>query len=108
MDPVTLVKLEDVNGQPVAKISGLPTSLRVGDPLGLDFWIRRHNEGREEVLHVHGQFRITSLYGFDASSVPSQQLIAIESTATPPKWRSVKKASESRPLAPAISPRTPI
>lgn len=107
MDPVTLIKLEDVNGEPVAKISGLPTPLRVGDPLGLDFWIRRHNEGREEVLHAHGQFRITAV-GFDGSSVPRMQLLSVASMANPPKWRSIKKTSESRPLAPAISPRTPI
>ena len=107
MDPVTHVKLEDVNGQPVAKRGDLPSPLRVGDPLGLKFRISRRTNGREEVLDVRGQFRVTAV-GFDATVAPPRQLLSGESVSAPPKWRSVKKPSERRPLAPLRSPRTPI
>ncbi len=107
MDPISLVKLEDVNGAPVAKISGLPTPLRVGDPVGLNFQIQRLNGGRTEALQVSGQFRITAV-GFDATTVPPRQLLSVESMTIPPKWRSIKKTPERRPLAPTHSPPTMI
>jgi len=104
MDPVSIVKLEDVNGQPTVKVGYLPTSLRIGDPIGLRFKISRYNGGRTEVLTVDSQFRVTAI-GLDAATLPRRQLLSVESMTTPPKWRSVKNEHRERPLAPAVYPR---
>jgi hypothetical protein len=108
MNLMSVVRLEDVNGTPSVKIPELPTPLRVGDILALRFRLSRHTGGRDEVLDVEGQFRVTVIAGFDATVFPRRQLLSVESTTVPPKWRSIKKTPERRPLAPLRSPRTPI
>jgi len=106
MDVLSLVKLDDVNGTPTVLIGALPYPLRIGDPLGLRFKIRRDGRaGRSELLTVNGQFRVTAI-GFDASTLPRRQLLTVASIHKPPTWVSVKRAPPRPPLAPAISPRT--
>ena len=107
MTPTTRVKLDDVNGTPMALLSDVPSPLRVGDPLGLRFRLTRENGGRHEVLEVRGQFRVTAV-GFDAGVAPRRQLLTVESVGRPPTWVSVKKPPQRGRLAPAISPRTPV
>lgn len=107
MDPLSLVKLEGVNGTPTVKISNLPCPLKIGDPLGLRFRITRQTGGRYEILEVNGQFRVTAV-GFDGSTLPRRQLLSVESLSTPPRWRSIKKPPQGRPLAPARAHPTPI
>lgn len=109
---LTVVKLEDVAGQPKIKLD-LP-SLRVGDPVSLPrFKVERKTaEGRREVLEVdqqHCRFRVVAS-GTDASSGPPRQLLTVESAGgVAPTWRAVKKAVEGRKrLSPAVFPRTPI
>lgn len=104
---MTRVKLDDVNGQPMALLSDVPAPLRIGDPLGLRFRLTRQSGGRHEVLEVNGQFRVTAV-GFDVSVVPRRQLLTLQSLGKPPTWVSVKKPSQRGLLAPAISPRTPV
>lgn len=103
----TRIKLDDVNGTPTVLLTSVPSPLRVGDPLGLRFRIRRTNAGRAEVLEVHGQFRVSAI-GFDLSVQPRRQLVTVEAVGKPPTWVSVKRAPPRAPLAPAISPRTPV
>lgn len=103
----TRIKLDDVNGQPMVLLSGVPSPLRIGDPLGLRFRIARRNGGRLEVLEVSGQFRVSAV-GFDLSTTPRRQLLSVEALGKPPTWVSVKKPPERGPLAPAISPPTPV
>lgn len=107
MDPTTRVKLDDVNGQPMALLSDVPAPLRVGDPLGLRFRLTRQTGGRHEVLDVNGQFRVVAV-GFDASVSPRRQLLTVESIGKPPTWLSVKKPPQRAALAPAMSPRTAV
>lgn len=107
MDVVTVLRLEDVNGQPIAKLGGLPASLRVGDPLGLKFKLTRSSNGRSEVLDVHGQFQVTAV-GLDASCLPRRQLLSVSALHKPPTWRSVPKSSQRRTMGPAQHPRTPL
>lgn len=107
MDIVTVVRLEDVNGQPVVKLGGVPAPLKVGDHMGLKFRIARNSNGRHEVLDVNGQFQIKAV-GFDASVVPRRQLLSVESLVKPPTWRSIRKTPQRAALAPAKSPRTSI
>jgi hypothetical protein len=107
MDAVTVLRLEDVNGQPVVKLGGVPSPLKVGDQLGLKFRVARQTNGRHEVLDVHGQFKVTAV-GFDASTLPRRQLLSVESVVKPPTWRSIRKPAQRASLAPAKSPRTPI
>jgi hypothetical protein len=107
MVPTTRVKLDDVNGQPMALLSDVPTSLRIGDPLGLRFRLTRHSNARHEVLEVSGQFRVTAV-GVDASVAPRRQLLTVESVGKPPTWVSIKKPPQRARLAPAIHPRTPV
>lgn len=106
MDTVTVLRLEDVNGQPIAKLGGIP-SLRVGDPIGLKFKLKRSTNGRNEVLDVNGQFQVTAV-GSDASCLPRRQLLSVSALVKPPTWRSVPKTSQKRVLGPAKHPRTPI
>lgn len=103
---LTCVKLDDVNGKPLALLSHIPAPLRIGDPLGLRFRLARTGT-RNEVLHVDGQFRVIAV-GFDASVAPPRQLLTLESVGKPPTWVSVRKAPQRGLLAPAISPRTPV
>ena len=107
-DVLSIVKLSDVRGEPVAKLD-LPGPLRIGDPLGLKFRIERRNNGRTEELIVDGHFRVTAI-GFDAATSPGRQLLSVETQAgRPPVWCSVKNHSEPPTrLSPARSPRTPI
>jgi hypothetical protein len=107
MTPTTRVKLDDVNGKPMALLSDVPTPLRIGDPLGLRFRTTRHNAGRLEVLEVDGQFRVTAV-GFDLGVAPRRQLLTVEAVGKPPTWVSVRKPAQRGSLAPAISPRTPV
>ena len=107
MAPTTRVKLDDVNGQPMALLSDVPMPLRIGDPLGLRFRMTRQRGGRHEVLEVNGQFRVTAV-GFDAGVTPRRQLLTLDSVGKPPTWVSVKKPPQRTSLAPAISPRTPV
>lgn len=107
MDVVTIVRLDDVNGMPRAKLSGIPVPLKIGDPLGLKFRLTRQTGGRHEVLLVNGQFRVTAI-GFDASTLPRRQLLTVESLGNPPTWQSVRKTPERRLLAPAVAPPTPV
>jgi hypothetical protein len=105
MDVLSIVKLDDVKGRPTVAISALPSPLKVGDPLGLRFKIRRDSDqGRSELLAVSGQFRVIAV-GFDGSTLPRRQLLTVESVGKPPTWVSVKRAPPRGPLAPAISPR---
>src|SRR5262245_63102298 len=95
----TLIKLEDVNGQPTVMVGDLPR-LRVGDPIGLRFRIARDTGGRHEVLEVSGQFRVNAV-GLDASTFPLRQLATVDAIGKPPTWRSVKHPAPVRgPLAP--------
>jgi len=110
---LTVVKLEDVAGQPKIKLD-LPGPLRVGDPVSLpQFRVERSTpEGRREVLEVpsaHNRFRVTAV-GLDASSGPPRQLLTVETAqGAPLGWKAIKKRSEGRRrLSPAIFPRTPI
>ncbi len=106
MDVLSHVKLDDVKGQPTVAVSALPSPLKIGDPVGLRFKIRRDSsQGRSELLTVSGQFRVTAI-GFDGSTLPRRQLLTVESIGKPPTWASVKRAPPRGPLAPAISPRT--
>lgn len=107
MDLVSIIKFDDVNGQPMVKLGGLPEPLRVGDPLGLRLRTTRITNGRHEVLDVNGQFRVTAV-GFDASTMPRRQLLTVESVQKPPTWRAVKKPPQKPALSPARSPRTPV
>jgi hypothetical protein len=107
MDTVTVLRLEDVNGQPVVKLGGIPSPLKIGDHVGLKFRVSRDSNGRHEVLDVNGQFQVKAV-GFDASTVPRRQLLSVESLHKPPTWRSVRKPTQRGALAPAKSPRTPI
>lgn len=103
---LTLVRFSDVNGTPLVKLD-LP-SLRIGDPVGLSCVVRRRTGGRDEVLTVKGQFRVTTL-GIDASTGPQKQLLNVETIGKPPTWQSVQKRSQtSRRLGPAVHPKTPI
>lgn len=109
---LTILKLEDVAGEPKIKLD-LP-SLRVGDPVSLPaFRLERlTSEGRREVLEVtskSSRFRVTAV-GLDASSAPPRQLLSVESVQGHlPSWRAVKKAPEARRrLSPAIFPGTPV
>lgn len=110
---LTVVKLEDVAGEPKIKLD-LPGPLRIGDPISFPcFKVERTTpEGRREVLEVDGRqcrFRVTAV-GLDASSGPPRQLLSVESSQNrPPQWKAVKKAPAGRKrLSPARSPRTPI
>jgi hypothetical protein len=105
MDVLSIVKLDDVNGRPTALVSALPCPLKIGDPIGLRFKIRRESQGRSELLTVTGQFRVVAV-GFDGSTLPRRQLLTVESIGKPPTWVSVKRAQPRGALAPAISPRT--
>lgn len=104
----SVVKLEDVNGQPQI-FQELPGPLRIGDPLRLRFRTERQTTGRREVLEVDHLFRVTSI-GLDASRTPQRQLLSVASVGgKPPTWRSVKaRPAVTRALPPAVSPRTPI
>lgn len=101
----TQIKLSDVNGQPSALVSDLPSPLRVGDRITLRFTIRRENKGRLEKLDVDGEFRVTDV-SFDAKTSPARQVLSVQSEDVP-KWKSVKKPSKGS-LAPAKFPRTKI
>lgn len=104
---LSILKLEDVNGEPKVKLD-LPSPLRIGDVVALRFRIDRTNGGRTEVLEVNGKFRVTAI-GFDVTRPPAKQLLSVSSTGGSPTWRAVKKrALVSRRLAPAVSQRTPI
>lgn len=105
MDVLSIVKLDDVKGQPTVRVSALPCPLKIGDPLGLRFKVLRDRQGRSELLTVNGQFRVTAV-GFDGSTLPRRQLLTVESMGKVPTWTSVKRAPPRGPLAPAISPRT--
>ena len=107
MEPLSLVRLEDVNGTPQVILSHLPCPLKIGDPIGLRFKIRRLRQGREDELIVDGQFVVTAV-GFDAGTMPRKQLLTVESATKPPTWRSVRKTLSERRLAPAIAPRQPV
>lgn len=102
MDTISVLKLEDVNGQPKVMLGGLPCPLRVGDPVGLRFRLERQNQGRREVLEVQGQFRVTAV-GFEGSTMPRRQLLSVASIHKPPTWCSVRKAPQRAALAPARS-----
>lgn len=102
---LSIVKLEEVNGNPTVKLDLPPAQL--GDPIGLRFRITRRNEGRTEELEVSGQFRVTAR-GLDASQGPQRQILAVEPIGKPPVWRSIKTPQTGRRLAPAVSPKTSI
>lgn len=103
---LSIVKLDDVKGQPAVKID-LP-QLKVGDPVAFKFRIERQNGGRTEELCVVGRFRVTAV-GYDAVDGPRRQLLSVESTGRSPTWSSIKKRQESpRRLSPAQFPGTPI
>lgn len=108
MDVTTRIKLADVNGQPHVLMSGVPSPLRIGDPVGLRCRITRQNpNGRYEVLVVDAQFRVAAV-GFDLGTLPRRQLLTVECIGKPPVWASVKKPPLRGRLAPAIHPRTPV
>lgn len=107
MTTTTRIKLDNVNGQPNVLLGGVPSPLRIGDPLGLRFKLDRHSNGRTELLEVDGQFRVTAV-GFDLAAYPCRQLLTVEALGKPPTWVSVKRRAPRGPLAPAISPRTPV
>lgn len=107
MDVLTVIKLEDVNGQPMAKLGALSSPLRIGDNLRLKFKLTRTSNGRYEVLDVEGPFQVLAI-GFDASVVPPRQLLSVGSLLKPPTWRSIGRPLAKRQLAPAKSPRTSI
>jgi len=104
---VTVLRLEDVNGKPIAKMGNIPCPLKNGDHIGLKFKLKRETSGRHEVLDVRGQFQVTAV-GFDVSVYPRRQLLSVESLHKPPTWRSVRREEVQRTLPPAKSPRTPI
>lgn len=104
---LSIVKLADVNGEPVFK-ADLPGPLRNGDPLVLRCVLSRQTGGRSEVLEVDGMFRVDTV-GFDTSTVPHRQLLSLVPSTKVPTWRSVKKRpAESRRLGPTVFPRTSI
>ncbi len=109
---LTVVKLEDIAGEPKLKLELPP--LRLGDPVSLPcFKLRRKTaEGRFEVLEVDGnhcRFRVTAV-GTDASHVPHRQLLTVEcAQGGVPTWKAIKKPAENRKrLSPAVSPRKAI
>ena len=103
---LSVVKLEEVNGNPTVKLD-LPPA-QIGDPVGLRFRITRRNNGRTEELRADGQFRVTAR-GIDASQGLPRQLLTVEPVGKAPVWRSVKnKPLNPRRLAPAKHPKTSI
>jgi len=105
MQPTTTVELSDVSDRPRAKLL-LPTTLRVGDRVQLDFTLERQNGGRYEVLHVAGEYRVATAIT-DASTGLPHPVLSLESTGKAPAWRAIKKPTErQRRIAPAQSPRT--
>lgn len=101
MQPTTLVDLSDVQGTPRVKMT-LPVPLRAGDRVKLAFRLRRLNGGRQEILDVVGDFRVSS-----ATLALDYQVVAVESVGKAPTWRAVRKDIVSRrQLPPAVFPRT--
>lgn len=100
MTPATIVELGDVTGRPKVKMDLPP--MRIGDRVQLRCRLARKNGGRNEVLDVVGEFRVTTT-SLDASSGTARQLLVVESTGVAPAWRAVKKDSLPPPrrLGPA-------
>lgn len=101
--PRTILVLSDVEGSPRARID-LPL-LRLGDRLKLHFRLARRDRGRNEVLDVAGEYRVSGIE-FEVVGCFTQTL-TVTSTGVSPTWRAVKN-STPRKLGPTIFPRTPI
>lgn len=108
MHPLTIIELSDVAGLPRVKMT-LPVPMRQGDHVRLKFQLQRKNGGRNEVLSVSGDFRVTRAL-FDLSGDLPRQILSVESTGKAPAWRAVKgvQTPPRRPLGPTRFPRTPI
>ncbi len=104
---LTIVQLTGVKWEPVVKLD-LPRVL-LGDPVRLRFFLRRHNNGRTDVLKVDAPFKVVAV-GLDTSVVPHRQILSVEpATGNIPTWQSVKRLQEApRRLPPARFPKTPI
>ena len=106
MQPTAIIEFPDVSDCPKAEML-LPSTIRVGDQLQLDFTLSRTNaSGRYEVLEIVGEFRVAkaSVRTFKGLLHPHIQL---ESTGKSPAWRAVKKPQRGvRQIPPARAPRT--
>lgn len=102
----TLITFSDVAGKPCVR-KDLPSPLRIGDKVRLEFRLSRTNSGRHEVLDVKGEFKVVSV-SFDATASP-RQLLLVESSGKEPTWRAIKKAAPTpRRMAPARFPPTEV
>lgn len=106
METPTILTLGDVKHTPkVMKL--LPSPLRNGDQLHLQFTVRKKTGPRTEELVVNGTFRVTQV-SFDTTRGPQpRQLLTVEAVGVSPVWKAVKTLpSWQRKLPPARAPRT--
>ena len=107
MEHASLITLGDLRDLPRV-LKALPSPLRVGDVVLLDFTLRRRNGSRTDELVVHGNFRVSQV-SFDARGSVPRQLVTVEAVQVAPAWRSVKNIQAApRKLSPAVAPRTVI
>ena len=99
---LTFLELVDLPGAPRVRIDLPP--LHQGNLVLLHFRLERQHLGRNEVLDVTGEHRVTSVL-LDASRGRPCPIVQVASTGKAPAWRAVKRPKPKR-LAPARSPRT--
>lgn len=100
---LTFLSLDDVDA-PRVRMDLPPVHL--GDILVLEFRLQRTNQGRDEILVVRGEHKVTYRV-LDATGIPAQ-VIRVASTGIAPVWRAVKKKPARRKLGPARFPKTTI
>ena len=107
MEASSVVVLEDLKDNPRV-FKDLPSPLRIGDHVFLQFLLRKRVGPHTEELHVDGEFKITGIKIDARGSIPRQHLL-VASTGVAPMWKRVKQAaSKARTLPPARSPRTEV
>ena len=99
---LTFLELVDLPGAPRVRIDLPP--LHQGNLVLLQFRVERQHLGRNEVLEVTGEHRVTSVL-LDASRGRPCPIVQVASTGKAPAWRAVKRPKPKR-LAAARSPRT--
>lgn len=100
----TFLHLDDVDA-PKVHISLPP--LRIGDKVLLAFRLQRKHLGRDEVLTVQGEFRITSVVVDATQRGGARQIIHVNALGVAPSWQAVKR-KDPKVLGKPRYPRTTV
>lgn len=100
---LTFICLDDVPDAPRVRM-GLP-QVRLGDTVVLRFRLARRHQGRNEILDIRGDHKVTRCF-LDATGVPAH-VVHVSSTGIAPVWRAVKNEPPRR-LGPSKFPKTTV